>query len=227
MSSEPLTARRMGTGHGLAFVVTGPSGAGKSSVIDRVMGQLPGLAFSVSYTTRPRRKGEIDGIDYVYVSHERFTSLVDSGEFVEHVTYLEDRYGTSRNQVERVVAADKDVILDIEIHGARSLRRTGLEGCTLVYIFLTPSTVDRLGERLRARGTESDAVIAERLRVAVQAIEELDKFDYLIINDDLDIAVDELRTIITAERLRIRPTASKEPSEDHLQSESHMRLNPD
>ncbi|MCD5416130.1 guanylate kinase [Candidatus Bipolaricaulota bacterium] len=194
----------MGVGRGLAFVVTGPSGAGKSSVINRVMEQLPNLAFSVSYTTRPRRKGETDGVDYIYISHEKFTSLIDSSEFIEYTTYLEDRYGTSRSQVERVMMSKKDVILDIEINGARSLRQAGLGKCTIVYIFIAPSTLDRLGERLRARGTESDTAIAARLRIAEQALADLDKFDYLVINDDLDTAVDELRAIIAAERTRIR-----------------------
>jgi len=123
MSSRKIEESRKGIGSGLAFVVTGPSGAGKNSVIDRVMEELPGLAFSVSYTTRLPREGEIDRVDYIYVSREEFVRMIEEGEFIEHMTYLGDRYGTSRSQIEGIFAEGKDVILNIDVEGATLLPR--------------------------------------------------------------------------------------------------------
>ena len=202
MSSSSILGMRQGSGRGLAFVVAGPSGAGKNSVIEQVMAHLPDLAFSVSYTTRDRRDGEVHGEDYYYVSKDEFTHLIEQGEFVEHVTYHGDQYGTSRGQVECVVSEGKDVILQIEVRGAQSLRKTGIGGCRLVYVFLMPSSFERLGARLRSRGSEDEAEIQGRLKIAEQEIECLPLFDYLVINDDFDTAVDELRSIIVSERLR-------------------------
>jgi len=203
MSNSLIPEMRRGIGRGLAFVVTGPSGAGKNSVIDRVIDQLPGLAFSVSYTTRAKREGEVHGEDYLYVSREEFDSRVTQGDFAEHVTYLGDQYGTSRSQIERVLAAGDDVILQIEVQGAQALRASGIGKFKGVYVFLMPSSFARLGDRLRSRGTESEEEITARLRVAEQEVASLSCFDYLVINDHLKQAVDELRSIIAAERLRV------------------------
>jgi guanylate kinase len=203
MSSD-IKARRKGIGHGLAFVVSGPSGAGKNSVIDRAMRGIPDLRYSVSYTTRSRREHETDGVDYLFVSREEFRRRIESGDFVEHVSYLGDLYGTSRSQIDEVVAQGLDVILNIDVEGARLVRRAGrLADHTVVFIFLVPSSLTRLEERLRARGTESDEQIADRLEAATREMEAMDVFDYLVINDHLETAVDELHAIVTAERLRI------------------------
>lgn len=202
MSSD-VTACRKGIGHGLAFVVSGPSGAGKTSVINRAMEGIPGLTYSVSYTTRPRRANETDGVDYRFVSREEFARRIESGDFVEHVTYLGDYYGTSRSQIDEAVTGGFDVILNIDVAGAKLVRRSGLGGHAVVYVFLVPSSLERLEERLRARGTESNAQIAARLEVAAREMEAIDAFDYLVVNDDLETAVAELRTVVAAERLRI------------------------
>lgn len=185
------------------MVVCGPSGAGKNSVIERVMKILPGLSFSVSYTTRPQRSGEVDGADYHYVSPQEFDRLVASGELVEHVTYLGDQYGTSRTQIEEVFARGEDVILNIDVEGAKTLQQGGLLSCAVVYVFLAPSSLDLLEERLRARATESDKQISARLEVAREEMEALSCFDYLVLNNDIEAAVDELRSIIVAERSRV------------------------
>ena len=202
MSSD-IAARRKGVGHGLAFVVSGPSGAGKNSIINRAMEGIPDLRYSISYTTRPRREHEVDGVDYLFVSREEFTRRIDSGDFVEHVTYVGDLYGTSRSQIDGAVAQGLDVILNIDVEGARLVRRTGLGDHTVVYVFLVPSSLSRLEERLRARGTESDEQIGDRLEAATREMEAIGVFDYLVINNDLETAVAELQAIITAERLRI------------------------
>jgi len=203
MSSESIVKTRRGVGGGIAFVVCGPSGAGKNSVIERVMQILPGLSYSVSYTTRLRRSGEVNGKDYYYITHQEFDRLVSEGEMVEHVTYLGDQYGTSRAQICEVFSRGKDVILNIDVEGAKALKGSGLLDFSVVYVFLTPSSLAILGERLRIRGTEDDKEIRARLTVAAQEVETLPLFDYLVVNDELDIAVDELRSIIVAERSRI------------------------
>jgi guanylate kinase len=203
MSSESIVKTRRGVGGGIAFVVCGPSGAGKNSVIERAMQILPGLSYSVSYTTRPRRSGEVNGKDYHYITHQEFDRLVSEDEMVEHVTYLGDQYGTARAQICEVFSRKKDVILNIDVEGAKALKGSGLLDFSVVYVFLTPSSLAILGERLRIRGTENDKEIRARLTVAAQEVETLPLFDYLAVNDELDIAVDELRSIIVAERSRI------------------------
>jgi guanylate kinase len=203
MSSESMVKERRGIGGGIAFVVCGPSGAGKNSVIERVMGVLPGLSYSVSYTTRPRRSGEVEGEDYHYITHQEFDRLVAVGEMIEHVTYLGDQYGTSRSQIHAVFDRGEDVILNIDVKGAKNLKKSGLLDFSVVYVFLTPSSLDILGERLRDRGTEDSDEIHARLEVAAQEMRALPLFDYLVVNDRLDVAVDELRSIIVAERSRI------------------------
>lgn len=202
MSSD-LASRRKGVGNGLAFVVSGPSGAGKNSVISRAMEDLPDVRYSVSYTTRPRRAHEVDGVDYLFVDREEFVRRIESGDFVEHVTYLGDLYGTSRSQIDGIVGRGFDVVLNIDVEGAKLVRRTGLGDHTVVFVFLVPSSLARLEERLRARGTETEEQIADRLAVAAREMEALDAFDYLVINDDLETAAAELCAIVLAERLRI------------------------
>ncbi|MBU1048459.1 guanylate kinase [Candidatus Bipolaricaulota bacterium] len=202
MSNSVCDSRR-GIGSGLAFVVTGPSGAGKNSVIDRVIAMLPGLVYSVSYTSRPRRPTEVAGADYVFVSQQEFVQRIEAGDFLEHVTYLDDHYGTSRSQIEGYVDEGLDVILNIEVKGAKSLQKTDMGFIRVLYIFLTPSSTEELESRLRKRNTEDDSRIERRLEVAKLEMLELPCFDYLIINDDLDTAVQELASIIIAERIRV------------------------
>jgi len=201
--SSSLAESRRGIGSGLAFVVTGPSGAGKNSVIDRVMERLPGLVYSVSYTSRPRRPSEVDGEDYVFVSQEQFVQRVNNGDFLEHVTYLDDHYGTSRSQLEGFISDGLDVILNIEVKGAKTLQGKDMGRTKVLYIFLTPSSTEELESRLRKRNTEDDSKIERRLAVAKREMQELPCFDYLILNDDLEIAVQELASIIRAERIRV------------------------
>ena len=201
--SNSLVEKRTGIGSGLAFVVTGPSGAGKNSVIDLVMSQLPQLVYSVSYTSRSKRPPEIDGEDYVFVSEDEFVRRIEAGDFLEHVTYLDDHYGTSRSQIKDSIAQGFDVILNIEVEGAKILQQMDLGGTKVVYVFLSPSSMEELEARLRNRNTEDKSKIQRRLRVAKQEMKALPCFDYLVINDDLDTAVRELASIIVAERVRL------------------------
>ncbi|MFC2095882.1 guanylate kinase [Candidatus Bipolaricaulota bacterium] len=201
--SNDLGKMRTGIGNGLAFVVTGPSGAGKNSVIDLVMAKLPGLVYSVSYTSRPRRPTEVAGEDYVFVSEDEFRKRIHADDFLEHVTYLDDHYGTSKSQIEEFMAQGLDVILNIEVEGAQALQRKDLSGVKVIYVFLTPSSVEELESRLRKRNTEDESKIQRRLEVAKREMRALPAFDFLVINDDLDTAVHELSSIIIAERIRL------------------------
>jgi guanylate kinase len=203
MSSEAISSRRRGVGGGVAFIVCGPSGAGKNSVIERVMETLPGLSYSVSFTTRSRRSDEVDGRDYHFITDEQFEQLVQQSEVVEHVTYLGHQYGTSRGQIKSVFTEGKDVILNIDVQGATKLMERGLGDFSVVYVFLTPSSLEILGTRLRERGTETDEQIELRLSVAVEEMKSMPLFEYLVINDDLNAAVDELRSIVVAKRCRV------------------------
>jgi guanylate kinase len=145
----------------------------------------------------------VEGEDYHYITHQEFDRLVAVGEMIEHVTYLGDQYGTSRSQIHAVFDRGEDVILNIDVKGAKNLKKSGLLDFSVVYVFLTPSSLDILGERLRDRGTEDSDEIHARLEVAAQEMRALPLFDYLVVNDRLDVAVDELRSIIVAERSRI------------------------
>ena len=201
--SNSLIESRKGIGNGLAFVVTGPSGAGKNSIIDLVMAKLPDLAYSVSYTSRAKRPNEADGVDYVFVSEEQFLQRIEAGDFLEHVTYLDNHYGTSRSQIEGFVANGLDVILNVEVEGAKTLQKTDLGDTKVIYVFLAPSSMQELEARLRKRNTEEESKILRRLEVAKREMLDLPSFDFLVINDDLDTAVLELASIIIAERIRV------------------------
>jgi guanylate kinase len=203
MSSSELPARRRGTGSGLAFVVSGPSGAGKNTAIDELVLQVPSLAYSVSHTTRAPRPGEEDGVNYHFVSVAQFRKMADAGEFLEHVVYLGHEYGTSKGEWARLAATGADIVLNIDVQGACMLRRVGAPGFALVFVFFAPPSLDQLGERLRARGSEPESKITERLNVASREIEMLHVFDYLVVNDEIGDAVRELASIVAAERLRV------------------------
>ncbi len=204
MLSRSVATQRRGIGSRIAFVVCGPSGAGKNSVIERVMQILPGLAFSVSYTTRARRVSEMAGKDYHYISRQEFAQLAARKELIEHVTYLGDQYGTSSPQVMEVFRQGKDVILNIDVNGARLLKNRESTNFSAVYVFLTTSSLDILKERLQERGTENETETNARLELSVQEMKALPLFDYLVLNDTFSAAVDELQSIIIAERARIR-----------------------
>jgi len=185
----PVPGRRRGR----LFVIAAPSGTGKTSVVRALMEREPGLRFSISYTTRPRRPNEIHGRDYFFVDHDEFERMVTAGEFLEHARVFDNRYGTARRQVQGALAAGQDLILEIDWQGARQVR-SALPECAGVFI-LPPSRAE-LERRLRGRGTDAEEVIQRRLRDAAADMTHWPEFDYVVVNDDFARAVEELRAIV-------------------------------
>jgi guanylate kinase len=183
------------------FVVSGPSGVGKSTLLRRVLEADPRLRFSVSHTTRAPRQGERDGIDYHFVDRETFRRLVAENAFLEHAEYQGNLYGTSRAEVEKAMRGGYDLILEVEVQGARQLQRSLPEA---VRIFIEPASPGVLEERLRARNTESEAVLRRRLETALEELPYANECQYRIRNDALDKAVAELARVIAESRAKAR-----------------------
>ena len=184
---------------GKLIVVSGPSGAGKSTVINKVMERRSDLCFSVSATTRKPREGEIDGVHYFFVSGTEFDRMIGDDELLEHAEYNRDNYGTPRAYVEEKRRAGMHVLLDIEVQGARQVRERVPEA---IKIFIIPPSLQVLEQRLRGRDTEDEEQIQRRLARARGEYREADFYDYVVINDDLETAANELNAIITAELCR-------------------------
>ena len=194
---------------GKLIVVSAPSGAGKSTLLKKVMAKLSRLAFSVSHTTRPPRNGEQDGVDYHFVDRAMFESMIEKDLFIEFAEVHGNLYGTSRKAVFDLLEQNYDVILEIDVQGAEIIRSSGKHQA--VYIFVSPPTMQELENRLRARGTENEERIRLRLRNAETEFAAARMYEYLIINDELDDAVNVLCSIILAERARGHRRSSGEP----------------
>lgn len=186
---------------GKLIVISGPSGAGKSSVVNKAIQGRTDMCFSTSVTTRSPRPGEVDGKDYFFIQPERFRDMVEHGELLEHAEYVSHSYGTPRAFVEQQMDAGMNVILDIEVQGARQVRERMPES---VLIFIIPPSMDELQRRLERRGTDSHEVIQARLRRAREELKEAEIYDYVIINDDLEKAAEEFAAILAAEHCRYR-----------------------
>lgn len=180
-------------------MVSAPSGTGKTTLIRRLLADLPGIDFSVSYTTRPMREGEREGIDYFFVDEDRFDRMVAAGEFLEWARVHGRRYGTCVRLVDASLARGHDVLLDIDTQGAASVRRLR-KGALL--IFIMPPDREALEARLRGRGLESGEEVSRRMTNARQELERFSEYDYLVINDDLERALRELEAIVLAHRSR-------------------------
>ena len=175
------------------YILSAPSGAGKTSLVRTLLAARPGLAVSVSHTTRTPRAHEVDGRDYHFVAAMRFAELVVAGAFLEHAQVFDNHYGTGREQVEAKLASGHDVLLEIDWQGARQVRKAS-PGCTS--IFILPPSRATLEQRLRTRGTDSDAVITRRLADAADDMSHCREFDYIVINDRFEQAVADLLVII-------------------------------
>lgn len=184
---------------GILFVISAPSGAGKTTLCKEIIDFFQSLRHSVSYTTRPQRPGEQDGIDYHFVTRTVFDAMVAQGAFAEWAEVHGNRYGTAIETLERFRAEGRDVLLDIDCQGARQLKRSYREG---VFIFVLPPSLTELQRRLHGRNTDSPEVIARRIANARDEIREAVWYDYLVINDDFSQAFSELKSIVLAEGCR-------------------------
>lgn len=193
--------KRSAAARGRLFVIAAPSGAGKTSLVRALMARRPSLRFSISYTTRPQRPTEQHGRDYFFVSHAEFERMAAQGAFLEHAQVFDNYYGTSREQVESILAVGDDVLLEIDWQGAQQIRRTAPE-CRS--IFVLPPSRRALEERLRGRQTDSEDVIARRLRDSIADMSHWSEFDYVVVNDDFDRATDDLEAIIAGQGERLR-----------------------
>jgi guanylate kinase len=197
-------------GTGMLMVLSAPSGTGKTTVAERLVavGQ-GGLVRSRSFTSRPARTGEVDGVDYNFVSRSTFEAMAGRGEFLEWADVFGNLYGTGRRQTEALIAAGQDVLLVIDVQGARQVRSVVAE---LVSVFVLPPSFAALEARLRGRSQDGTAAIERRLRTAREEISAVSEYDYVIVNDDLERCVGDISAIIRAERLRrLRRAAVIEP----------------
>lgn len=204
------TPPREGFVPGTLFIVSAPSGAGKTSLVRALLADDTGVSVSVSFTTRPPRAGEREGIDYHFVERERFLAMIEAGEFLEHAEVFGNYYGTGRMEVAARLAQGSDVILEIDWQGAQQVRQAFPEA---VGIFILPPSGEVLRERLNGRGKDAPAVIERRLQAAVEEISHYSEYDFIVINDHFEAALADLRAILRAERLRLS-----------LQAERHQTL---
>jgi guanylate kinase len=186
---------------GKLFVIAAPSGAGKTSLVRALMERRPALRFSISYTTRAKRASETHGRDYFFVDKPQFERMVAAGEFLEHARVFDNYYGTSRAQVEQILDQGQDVLLEIDWQGAQQIRRA-LPECRS--IFVLPPSVAALEQRLRNRATDSDDVIARRLRDSIADLSHWNEFDYIVVNDDFTHATAELEAIVSGQGEHLR-----------------------
>ncbi|PRX25089.1 guanylate kinase [Orenia metallireducens] len=185
---------------GNLIILSGPSAVGKGTVLRALLEEYDEVCYSVSATTREPREGEIDGVHYFFMSQDEFRASIKNDEFIEWAKVHNNYYGTPRNYVEETLKSGKDVILEIDIQGARQVAESFSEG---VFVFLAPPSMEELKSRIYKRGTETEDAIQTRMSNATKELEEIDRYDYLIINDEVENAVDKLKSIIIAERCKI------------------------
>jgi guanylate kinase len=191
----------MSSDRGLLFIVSAPSGAGKTTLVERLVQVVPRLRMSRSYTSRPARAGEQDGVDYNFISREQFEAMNAEHAFLEWADVFGNYYGTGAADTEAFLTAGEDVVLVIDVQGARQVRGRGIE---TVGVFVLPPSASVLESRLRGRSKDTEEQIRRRLEVARTEVGEFTQYEYVVVNDDLDGAVNRMRAIVVAERARIK-----------------------
>ncbi len=188
----------------LLIVLSGPSGVGKDAILSQLRAKLPSCHFTVTVTTRSRRPQERDGVDYIFVSEQRFRDMLEKGELLEYALVYGNWYGVPKAQVRDALARGRDVLIKADVQGAATIKRLAPEA---VVIFLAPASLQELESRLHNRHTESPEGLARRLQVAREEMKRLSEFDYVVVNADarMDLAVTQIEAIITAEKCRVQP----------------------
>lgn len=199
MSSSPVVEGRAARGQ--LFIVSAPSGTGKTTLVERLVQCVPGLRMSRSYTSRPARVGEQDGVDYNFITRERFEKMAREGQFLEWADVFGNCYGTCAADTDAMLARGEDVVLVIDVQGARQVRSRGIE---TIGIFVLPPSAAVLEQRLRGRSKDSEEQIRRRLEVASAEVDEYSQYEYVVVNDEIEAAVGRLESIVGAERARIR-----------------------
>jgi guanylate kinase len=185
---------------GLMFVLSSPSGAGKTTLSRMLVAETPALQMSVSATTRPMRPGEVDGRDYFFVDKPKFEKMADTGELLEWATVFDNRYGTPRAPVEAALSAGRDVLFDIDWQGTQQLRDKAPND--VVSVFILPPSVQALEQRLHTRAQDSEEVIRGRMKKAGDEMSHFDAYDYIVVNDNIGIAFEAVKSILRAEQLK-------------------------
>ena len=191
---------------GLLIVVSGASGTGKGTVCKKILADLPEVAYSISATTRKPRPGEIDGKEYYFLSVEEFKAWIAEEKFLEYAEVYGNFYGTPLNKIEERLNRGEDILLEIDVQGALNVKRKCPDG---VYIFLLPPSLEELKSRIEGRGTENPESLARRLKNAVAEIKIGLEYDYAVVNDTIDNAAEQIKAILTAERLKVARNADK------------------
>jgi guanylate kinase len=190
----------MSSRRGLLFIISAPSGAGKTTLAEQLVVRTPRLKLSRSYTSRPARAGEFDGVDYNFVSRDRFEQMVAAGEFLEWADVFGNLYGTRASDTNAMLASGDDVVLVIDVQGARTVRASGVETTA---IFVMPPSFAVLERRLRGRSKDSEAAIQRRLQVARDEVAAFEEYDFVVVNDEMTAALEQLRSIVIAQRSRL------------------------
>lgn len=189
------------TRRGILFVISGPSGVGKGTIKDALLAQITEIKVSISATTRSPRVGEIDGNDYFFITEKKFQHLIEQGEFLEWAQVYSNMYGTPKRFVQHSLNQGHDVLLEIDIQGALQVKNTMPQG---VFIFIAPPSMEELASRLCSRGKDSQDSIEKRLAGCQEEMSHKKDYDYLVVNDDIDQAVEKVKSIIIAERCRVK-----------------------
>lgn len=187
-------------GKGLLIVISGPSGAGKGTICKRFMEKNENVVLSVSATTRAPRNGEVDGINYHFMSKEQFKQKIQENDFLEYAEVYDNYYGTPKSNVQEILDSGKDVILEIDIQGALKVKENVEEG---VFIFILPPSMEELKQRIINRGSETQESLMKRFKSAYKEINFVSKYNYAVVNDEVELAVEKLESIINAEKCRV------------------------
>jgi len=204
---------------GLLIVISAPSGTGKTTLTRMLLKEFPNIEFSISFTTRKPRPGEVNGKDYWFISREEFLKRIEEGDFLEWAEVYGNLYGTSKSQVLKALNEGKDVLLDIDTQGALQVKENFPEA---VLIFILPPSLEELERRLRNRGTDPEEVIEKRLKIAREEIKRAKFYDYIVVNDVLEVAYNKLKSIISAEKCKTKRFL--ENLEFHIKDEEIVKL---